>query len=358
VELRRCPHIVWHWQDDCLLMHNYALDRTAVSSPLVVNVLEQFHSWRLLECFLRTHPPEVRPSLMELVDALVSDRWLWQRHQPLLPGESAMEEWDGWNPAAGFFHAATRNPRIVGLEELLPRLAEKAATAPMPASTKTYPEAGSVSLPVNPGHEVFPTVLRERRTWRRFGDAAVDLTALATLLHLSAGVQAWGEAEGEGTVAFKTSPSGGARHPIELYLAVRNVRGLEPGLYHFDAGGHRLERLAPDVAEFTVYLPDQAWYRSASALVFFTGVFERTRWRYPGPRAYRAVLLEAGHVCQTFCLTATWLGLAPFCSMALADAAIETALGLDGTSEAVLYAAGVGTRPELAEGELPGSLEP
>ena len=103
-------------------------------------------------------------------------------------------------------------------------------------------------------------------------------------------------------------------------------------------------------------LPTQWWYRDAAALVFFTAVFERTRWRYNGPRAYRAVLLEAGHVCQTFCLTATWLGLAPFCSMALADAAIEKALGLDGVSESVLYAAGVGRRPALSADVPPGAL--
>jgi SagB-type dehydrogenase family enzyme len=80
-------------------------------------------------------------------------------------------------------------------------------------------------------------------------------------------------------------------------------------------------------------------------LVLLSAVFDRTRWRYEGPRAYRAVLIEAGHLCQTFCLTATWLGLAPFCSMALADSAIERMLGLDGVSESVLYAAGVGRRP-------------
>ena len=84
---------------------------------------------------------------------------------------------------------------------------------------------------------------------------------------------------------------------------------------------HRLERLADPgaVPAFDDVLPTQWWYRDAGGLVLLTAVFERTRWRYEGPRAYRAVLIEAGHVCQTFCLTATWLGLAPFCSMALAD---------------------------------------
>jgi nitroreductase len=77
-----------------------------------------------------------------------------------------------------------------------------------------------------------------------------------------------------------------------------------------------------------------------------TAVFDRVQWRYPYARAYRAVLAESGHLCQTFCLVATWLGLAPFCTMALADSRIERDLKIDGVSESVIYAAGVGARPK------------
>ena len=45
-----------------------------------------------------------------------------------------------------------------------------------------------------------------------------------------------------------------------------------------------------------------------------------------------------------FCLVATWLGLAPFCTAALVDQEIEADLGLDGSNESVLYAAGVGVK--------------
>ena len=80
-----------------------------------------------------------------------------------------------------------------------------------------------------------------------------------------------------------------------------------------------------------------------------TAVFARTQWTCPAPRAYRVPLIEAGDVCQTFCLLATWLGLAPFCSMALADSTIESALGIDGVTESILYTAGVGARPAGVE---------
>jgi len=88
----------------------------------------------------------------------------------------------------------------------------------------------------------------------------------------------------------------------------------------------------------------QEWVGDCTALFVMTGVLPRVMWRYGFSRAYRTVLLEAGHFCQTFCLVATWLGLAPFCTAALVDPEIEADLGVDGTSETVLYAVGVGVK--------------
>jgi SagB-type dehydrogenase family enzyme len=93
------------------------------------------------------------------------------------------------------------------------------------------------------------------------------------------------------------------------------------------------------------YVPGSEYFANASVMLFFTAIFERILWRYPYARAYRAALIECGHVCQTFCLSATKLGLAPFSVMALADSAIERDLGIDGITEAVLYGAGVGRPP-------------
>ena len=80
------------------------------------------------------------------------------------------------------------------------------------------------------------------------------------------------------------------------------------------------------------YVPGSEYFAKASAMVFFTSIFARILWRYPYARAYRAALIESGHVCQTFLLAATSLGLAPFSVMALADSVIERDLGIDGIS--------------------------
>jgi SagB-type dehydrogenase family enzyme len=216
----------------------------------------------------------------------------------------------------------------------------------MPPSVKSYPGARQFRLPP-PRSGEFPNVLLARRTWRQFSRGSIALEKLATLLGLSFGVQSWLHVRGIGSVPLKTSPSGGARHPIETYVLALRVKGLPSGLYHYAAGTHRLEllRRSASRAEVVRYLNGQWWFGGAAAVVLMTAVFARTQWKYPAPRAYRVVLIDAGHVCQTFCLVATWLGLAPFCTMALADSHIEAALRLDGVGESVLYAAGVGMPP-------------
>ena len=93
------------------------------------------------------------------------------------------------------------------------------------------------------------------------------------------------------------------------------------------------DRLPDD--PIVTYLGGQPWYRDANALFLMTSVIPRVQWKYRFPRAYRSVLLEAGHFCQTFCLVATWLGLAPFCTGLVADSLVERALRIDGVDETV-----------------------
>ena len=126
-------------------------------------------------------------------------------------------------------------------------------------------------------------------------------------------------------------------------MALR-VKGLRAGLYHYHPTHHYLERLTtnPSRQKAWLYCARQDFVKNAAALFLMTAVFPRTMWKYHLARGYRVVLLDAGHLCQTFCLVATWLGLAPFCTAALKDTLIEKDLQIDGIRESVLYVAGVG----------------
>lgn len=269
------------------------------------------------------------------------------------PHEAAYERhWSAWNPSAGFFHSATRNGNFAagepGAKDLL---RARAKTDPQPPRSKSYAARPTTRLPAASEDGLLASVLLERRTWRRFGEEGITSEQLGTLMGLSFGVQKWMDLQALGRAMLRTSPSGGARHPIEAYVVAGRVRGLREGVYHYSADRHQLALLRRGKARSRIerYLPGQEFFASAAALVIMTAVFPRTEWQYRFPRAYRVVHLEAGHFCQTFCLVATGLGLAPFCTAALADSIIERDLGVDGVSESVVYACGVGTRPRGAE---------
>ncbi len=248
------------------------------------------------------------------------------------------DSWAPWDATAEWYHHATRD---------VPVRKGTHATEPPPSPVRRR-QGTSVRLPWPQALDVpLLTALAGRRTWRRFGRAPLSLDDLGTLLGLTFGVQSWADAPGAGRTALKTSPSGGARHSLEAYVCVRRVHGLPAGLYHYRPDSHRLVRLregcsAEDIGRF---LPGQPGYRSAAVTCVMSSELARVRWRYPHARAYRVVLIEAGHLAQTFALVATALGLASFTTGALAETAIEDALDLSASTSPVLYACGAGARP-------------
>ena len=294
-------------------------------------------------------PDYASSSLKRAVAELVRQTLLQREGQPLPSGHAAMAAWSEWLPAAGFFHLSTKDLQFEpDPAKQFRELLKLAKSKPIPLPVKHYRGAKRIPLPPATTESEFARVLLQRRTWRKFSAVPMPLASLANLLRLTWGVQRWVTLPGIGSVAAKTSPSGGAMHPVEAYVAALNVDGLRVGFYHYNSAYHRLELLRRGATsrEIVQLLANQEWYGSAGFVVFLTGVFGRTRWKYDYARAYRAVLIEAGHLCQTFCLTATSLGLAPFCTMAFADSKIEKILGLDGISESALYVAGAGMPPK------------
>lgn len=349
---------MFYWNGPRLIAHNYATRTQVFAQPIVTEVLHFFDSWRTPGELFAAKPRVDQRDLQELLDLLVQRSLLQRDDEAPAGGERAMAGWADWNPAAGFFHNSTKDLEYGDLRTIERLTREKARKTPMPDTVKRYPGAPVHQLPRVRRKGEFVRTLLKRRTWRQLGERPIALSAFGTLLALTAGVQSWITGSSGQRGALKTSPSGGARHSIELYPLVLHVDGLARGLYHYACDRHALELIDSKVPARPVarYLPKQPWFGAASALVLFTAVFPRVQWRYAHARAYRAALIEAGHLCQTFCLTATWLGLAPFCSMALADSCIESDLGLDGITESVLYAAGVGTRPRGLEWTLPATI--
>ncbi len=344
--LRRSPHVVMYWKSNRLVFHNYLTATYVGADALTVTILDFLGTWRSIEevCghFQEYSASSVQASVQRLTELSFLD------HSDREATTSAMDSWQDWAPAGAFFHFATKNMRPLNVthlesEERLSDAIRSGEIVKPPVSKEEgdYP----IALPAPRRGGQFCKTLLARRTWRIFGRRAVRVDEIATILGLTWGIQGWTNTE-FGRAPLKTSPSGGGCHPIEVYLVAAKVTGLAPAIYHYSASQHRLRPVVDNASSRTLerYVPGQWWYHGAAAVVLMTVVFPRKQWRYHFPRAYRSVLLEAGHFCQTFCLVATWLGLAPFCTAALQDSVIEHDLGIDGVGESVIYAAGVGAR--------------
>lgn len=350
LQYRRTPHLVCHWEKGQIVLHNYASGMRAPATPLAVEILDLCDEWRAcshLERELRTLDGTV---LQTVLSALVDHTFLERSNEPPPATSRLFSQWNSWRPAAAFFHASTKDVAFVEPAQADGLLRRKAETQPPPPELKTPRKAGPTIRLFAPRTETgeLAETLSARRTWRQFSTTAVSSAHVATLLRLTWGVQQWMHVDGFGRMALKTSPSGGARHSIEVYAYARRVTDLARGWYHYDPDRHALSPLpsrARRHPRISDYLPTQRWYDDAAVLLVMTAVFARAQWRYGYARAYRSILTEAGHLAQTFCLVATSLNLAPFCSMALADSRIERDLGIDGVSESVIYATGVGNRP-------------
>jgi SagB-type dehydrogenase family enzyme len=328
-----------------MLVCNYATRVTTEANPLVCEILHACDRWRSI-AEIRRRTAAGGALLPDIIDRLVQLSLLERSDRPIDARAAAMATLDAWNPEVGLFHSATKDVPFSSAGQVRRHARQPPSGPRMPAPIKRYPRAPTVALPPPEASTPFADVLLARRTARRYSAEPVTLSELSTILALSAGVQQWA-VTGAGEAPLKTSPSGGARHPIECYVVARAIAGLRPGIYHYRPDRHVLERIrgAVPVARMRAYVPQSEYFAKASAMVFFTAIFARQLWRYPYSRAYRAALIETGHVCQTFLLTATSLGLAPFCLLGLADSLVERDLGIDGIAESVMYCAGVGRPP-------------
>jgi SagB-type dehydrogenase family enzyme len=212
--------------------------------------------------------------------------------------------------------------------------------ASKPATYKRYLAVPRVALsdPLTEGGAPIWEVLQKRRSERRFQDISLGESELSQLLWATQGITYTGR-----NVGFRAAPSAGALYPVETYLVIHDVAGVEPGVYHYDVQHHQLEQLRQGDfrAEITRAALDQRMAAWANVVFVWTAVFERSKWKYK-QRAYRYVYLDAGHIAQNLALAAVALGLGSCQIAALYDEEANDLLGVDGVAESTLYMTVVG----------------
>ena len=345
--MRRARSLLVSWQERKLVLLNYLTRVSASAAPEAVPILHLLEDWTRVSDLFSLLPRYSPRSIRAGISGLLKNTFLVEEGTPEAKRDADLATvWSNWLPYASF-HFGTKDVHFTSLMQYK-RLPKRIFRDPPPL-LKSYRKAPRIYLPREQVAEgEFTRVLMARRTHREYSRKTIPLSLLSKLLHYTWGVTGKVNGTPFGPGFLKTSPSGGARHPGEVYVLAMRIQGLAQGLYHYDGLHHRLEWLKsiPALKKAVAYTAGQDFLQDASALFLMTAVFPRSMWKYRFPRAYRVVLLDAGHLCQTFCLVATWLGLAPFCTAALRDTLIEQDLGLDGIREAAIYVAGVGTPTE------------
>lgn len=148
----------------------------------------------------------------------------------------------------------------------------------------------------------------------------------------------------------RTSPSGGSRHPSEIYLLALDVPSLNRGVYHVAT--------AEAMLGFMGDLPDDRQLKSdlhgafrlsarPRAIFVVTTHFKRNMYRYREPRTLRTVYYDAGHLGGLVEALADDNGLIAHGHQGFSDIALAGLLRADSIAEeAPSYLVSVGLRTE------------
>lgn len=184
----------------------------------------------------------------------------------------------------------------------------------------------------------------------------LTLEQLAALLYLSAGVTKKKSYPGGGEVLFRAAASTGALYQTEVYVAVGDVEGLPPGLYHFNPGDFALRRLREgDLRSALAEAAAEPALARRAATVVLTAIYWRNTWKYQA-RGFRHLYWDSGTMLANLTAVAHALGQAPRLLAGFVDRDVNHLLGVDADREAALELVALG--PEGAPAPPIGPLAP
>ena len=193
---------------------------------------------------------------------------------------------------------------------------------------KHEPEKGQSSIEkINLPDPVFSSpisvegALSKRKSVRAFHDEPLSISDVSQLL--------WAAQDITRPGGYRTAPSAGALYPLEVYLLVGDVTGLDSGLYRYEPEPHVLQMIKEGDYrdELCQAALNQEAIRDAPAVMIITGIYERTTGKYGG-RGRQYVHMEVGSVSQNIYLQVVSLNLGTVFIGAFYDGEVQKVLGL------------------------------
>ena len=150
-----------------------------------------------------------------------------------------------------------------------------------------------------------------RRSIRDFKPDALSLEQVSQVLWAAYGITKEMSTPSFLRGGLKTAPSAGALYPLEIYVVVGNVKGLEKGIYKYLPEGHFLMKtydqdVRKELAEAAL---NQEFIEQAPISLFYSAVFSRTTKKYKSRGRERYVCMDLGHSAENVCLQVVAMGL-------------------------------------------------
>ena len=201
---------------------------------------------------------------------------------------------------------------VVKVNSDMERIGERGATIALPKMLIEKKAEGQMSV---------EEALQKRQSRREFADGALTLGQLGQLLWA-----AMGQTHGQ---RYRTAPSAGGLYPLELYVVVGKVEGLDAGLYHYEVAEHGLRRVKSGDLRGALerICLGQELVGAGAVSIVMAAEYGRTAKKY-GSRAERYVHMEVGHIGQNIHLQAESLGLGTCAVGAFSDSEVKELLGI------------------------------
>jgi len=170
-----------------------------------------------------------------------------------------------------------------------------------------------------------------RRSIRQYAKEPLNLEEISQLLWAAFGITK----PLENAPAFlrgglRAAPSAGARYPLDLYVVVRNVTGLDVGVYYYKSETHQLVQISKKdkwqaLSESAFH---QSHFETAAAAIVYSAVFERCMMKYGQRGRERYVCMDLGHSGQNVYLQATAMNIGTCAIGAFTDIYLKKAVGM------------------------------
>jgi SagB-type dehydrogenase family enzyme len=205
--------------------------------------------------------------------------------------------------------------------------------ANQPAPFKIYPSLDPIPLPREWPQSGVAALSAIAETAAAGGSALPSMTALAQLLHFSAGITRRRTFSG-GELYFRAAACTGALYEVELYLVCGELPDLSAGVYHFSPAEFALRRLrAGDFRGVLVHATaGEPAVACAPAIVVSSAIYWRNAWKYQA-RTYRHFGWDTGTILANLLAISTALGLPASVVAGFVDSEVNLLLDLDSERE-------------------------